>query len=384
MKKIIVSSVLAVTCLLSSAFAFSWSGLVDNNTKISENHDFSKPVLNQSNGVYLSGYSNIGDAGNMRFTAEALYKYSFNYDIKDNKSDLKNVADLDLFKFAGEWTVGPGKVSLSAGRFQYSDFSDAVFKQVSDGLYINFNNAKMKGAVYAGYTGLLNRLNVSMVDNETKDDDNFYALCPKYVPVLADFSYKALLDTNTIGLQGAFYLPLSDDYTMKAYGTFILNGYIGKMGSYDARVTVGSEKPKGKDSFDGVMLDAKLDTSFYLNSVSMVNIGGEYVSGEQGDIKPFVTVSSRSFGGAPFYNGVIVPKVGLMYAAGKIYANVTERVIISMPKDEAKLDGFDTSASVVYNLFSDLQLGCNLGAYICKETKENSNYYATLKASLAF
>ncbi len=384
MKKIIVSSLLAFTCLLSSAFAFSWAGLVDNNTKISENHDFTKPVLNQSNGIYLSGYSNIGDAGNMRIAAEAMYKYSFNYDVKDDKAKLKNVADLDLFKFAGDWGVGPGIVSLSAGRFKYTDFSDAVFKQVSDGLYLSFNSSTMKAAVYAGYTGLLNRLNVSMVDSESKDDDNFYALCPKYLPILADYSYKGLLGPNTIGLQGAFYAPLSDDYTMKAYGTFILNGYIGTMGSYDARVTAGTEKPKGKDSFDGVMLDAKLDTSFYLNNVSMVNIGAEYVSGEQGDIKPFVTVSSRSFGGAPFYNGVIVPKAGIMYAAGKLYANVTERVIISMPKDEAKLDGFDTSASVVYNIFSDLQLGCNLGAYICKETKELSNYYATLKASLAF
>ena len=222
MKKIIVSSVLAVTCLLSSAFAFSWSGLVDNNTKISENHDFSKPVLNQSNGVYLSGYSNIGDAGNMRFTAEALYKYSFNYDIKDNKSDLKNVADLDLFKFAGEWAVGPGKVSLSAGRFQYSDFSDAVFKQVSDGLYINFNNAKMKGAVYAGYTGLLNRLNVSMAENDSEENEQFYALCPMYIPVLADFSYKALFESHTIGLQLAGFIPLKEENKRQD----IINSYL--------------------------------------------------------------------------------------------------------------------------------------------------------------
>ena len=55
-----------------------------------------------------------------------------------------------------------------------------------------------------------------------------------------------------------------------------------------------------------------------------------------------------------------------------------------MPKDEAKLNGFDTSINVVYNVFSDLQVGCDAGAYICKEVKELSNYYATFNAKLAF
>ena len=55
-----------------------------------------------------------------------------------------------------------------------------------------------------------------------------------------------------------------------------------------------------------------------------------------------------------------------------------------MPKDEAKLDGFDTSLSVIYNLYSDLQIGGNIGAYVCKEEKKMSNYYATVKASLKF
>ena len=73
-----------------------------------------------------------------------------------------------------------------------------------------------------------------------------------------------------------------------------------------------------------------------------------------------------------------------MFAADKIYASVTERIIVAMPEDEGKLDGFDTAVNIVYNLFSDVQLGCNIGAYICKETKEFSNYSATIKASLAF
>ena len=377
MKKV-VTGFIALSCLLASAAALSWGGLVDNNTRFSSNDDFTRLALNQSNGIYFSVNSNLNKNASMRIAAEGLYKYNASFDFKENETKFKNIADVNLLKFTGNWALGPGALALNLGRFQYQDFSGSVFSQVSDGAYISFDTLDVKASVYAGYTGLLNRLNVSMVDNETKDDDQFYALCPKYIPLAADISYKKLFEYHTVGLQAAAFLPLSDDYKMKAYGTLILNGYIGTLASYDARVTLGTEK------FDGLMLDAKLDGTFYASNNLMVTAGGEYVSGAQGDIKPFLTISSRSFGGAPVYNGVIVPKVGVMYVAGKFFASATERIIITMPKDEAKLDGFDTSVNVIYNAFSDLQLGCDIGAYICKETKTNSNYYATVKASLAF
>ena len=63
-----------------------------------------------------------------------------------------------------------------------------------------------------------------------------------------------------------------------------------------------------------------------------------------------------------------------------------------MSKDDAKFHGVDATASFIYNIFSDLQVGCDLGAFvgIDKEVKDfikdnKSNvYYATVKASLAF
>ena len=383
MKKIFVS-LLAGFSFIASAAAFSWSGVVDNNTKLGSNYDFSAITLNQANGIYLSLNSNLNDTGSMRFVTEGLYKFKVNADLKENEAKYKHIADLNLLKFTGEWAAGSGLLSLNLGRFTYSDFSGAVFSQTSDGLYLSYNTLKTKTSVYAGYTGLLNRLNVSMIENEYKKDDNFYALCPKYVPVLADFTYKGLFDSHSAGLQFAGYFPVTDDNTMKLYGTLILNGFLGTKASYDTRFTMGSEKID--DKFDGLMLDAKLDVNFCATNAVIITGGAEYASGAQadGDIKPFVTLSSRSFGGAPFYNGVIVPKLGLMYAADKLYAKLTERVIISMPEDEAKLDGFDTAVNVLYNLYSDLQIGCDLGAYICKEEKEMSSFYATVKASLAF
>ena len=377
MKKLLLATIISLTFSLSLS-AFAWSGLIDNTTRATENHDFSVMGLNQGNGIYFSLSHNLSENGSLRLAAEGLYKYSLYCDMKTNKFVFKNIADLDLLKFTGDWTLGKGTLSLNAGRFQYQDYSSAVFSQLSDGLYLSYNALKFKTSLYAGYTGLLNRLDVSMVENESKEEDQFYALCPGYIPVAADFAYKALFGTNTAGLQAACYIPVSEKNKIKGYGTLIMNGYFGTIGSYDARVTVGTEK------FENLMLDAKLDTNFYLLSSLLLTLGGEYVSGEQGSIKPFVTLTARSFGCAPVYNGVIVPKAGLLFAAGNFYGSVTERVILTMPKEEVKLAGFDTALSLAWNVFSDVRLACDAGAYICTEKKELSNYYASLKASLAF
>lgn len=376
MKRIILS--ILVAGIFSSAFALSWSGLIDNNSRFSGNNDFSVIGLNQSNGIYLSLNSPISKTGNVKFSAEALYKYSLSGDFDSGKFNLKNIADCDLLKISGNWAVGKGSLALNAGRFMYSDYSATVFNQSSDGLYLSYNSHKIGASFYAGYTGLLNRLNVAMIDNEYEEDEQFYRFCPGYIPLVADFAYKTLFGTSTVGLQAEFFIPTTDKNTMKAYGTLSYVGLFGTKGNYNAKVVVGTEK------FEGIMLDGKLDLNFFVVKNMVLTAGGEYVSGAQGDIKPFVTITARGFGSAPFYNGVIVPKASVVYAANKLYAGLTERVIIAMPETEAKLNGFDTSVNVVYNVFSDLQIGCDIGAYICTEEKAFSNYSATIRASLAF
>ncbi len=86
MKKIILLALLA-SSLFTSAFAVSWSGLVDNNTKLSANDDFSQILLKQSNGVYLSLKTPFASNGNLLFTVEGLYKYTL--DVNFDSFDLK-------------------------------------------------------------------------------------------------------------------------------------------------------------------------------------------------------------------------------------------------------------------------------------------------------
>ena len=52
MKKSIISAILS--CLLLPAFALSWGGVVDNNTRLTSDKDFKQLGLSQSNGVHLS------------------------------------------------------------------------------------------------------------------------------------------------------------------------------------------------------------------------------------------------------------------------------------------------------------------------------------------
>ena len=165
MKKIILTTIIAVSCAFSSLFAFSWSGVLDNGTRFSANHDFSEKFLNQTNGVYLAVNSPLNETGSYRFAAEGLYRYKLNLDIKRNDSDFKQIADCTLAKFSFDLPMDGAACNVSLGRFKYSDFSGSVFSQTSDGAYVSYDTINFKASAYAGYTGFLNRLNVSMIDN---------------------------------------------------------------------------------------------------------------------------------------------------------------------------------------------------------------------------
>ena len=218
MKKLILSGVLA--CLLIPAFAVSWGGILDNNTSVNAaGEDFSAVGLTQSNGVHLSLNVPFNTEGTVKVVAEGSFKYVYTWpDVKASDSQLQLVPDCDLLKFSGSWATGGGNLTVDLGRFTISDFSGAVFAQKSDGLNISYNTALIKFGAYAGYTGLQNRLNVSMNDMiEHEGDENYYILTAPYIPVLVDVSYRALFETNTIGLQGGYFMPLSEDFTKKFY-----------------------------------------------------------------------------------------------------------------------------------------------------------------------
>ena len=384
MKKLILSGILA--CLLAPVFAFTWNGVVDNTSKLSSNDDLSALTLEQSNGVHLSINAPFNTTGTLKFVAEGSFKYKLTSNFDAKTSDLKMIANCDLFNFSGKWNLGNGIVALDLGRFMISDISGNVFAQKSDGLSLSYDALKFRVGAYAGYTGLQNRLDLTMLNNP-QDDANFYALTAGYVPVMVNFTYKTLFETQTLGFQGEAFIPVAniEDKTKYAYGTLMLNGPIGVIGAYTLKGTVGLS------DFKNLMIDGSLDFNFYIANKAIMVAGGEFVSFEKDSLHYFTPITTRTITTDPFFAGGILPKVSFIYAQSNVLTSVTGKGVIQMG-DETKFHGVDVTASLICNVFSDLQVGCDLGAFVAvdkdvknaiKASKSNV-YYAILKASLAF
>ena len=378
MKKVILSGLIA--CLLAPMFALTWNGLIDNNTYLKSNQDLSLINLQQKNGVHLSLNAPFNSSGTLKFVAEGYFGYKFSTSFPQTTKEFIWIADCDLLKFAGKWTIGKGTLAVDAGRFSMSDISGYVFAQKSDGLSLSYDALKFKAGVYAGYTGLQNRLNVSMLNNSA-DAANFYGLTAGYIPVMVNFTYKTLFETNTIGLQGEAFIPVNtSDKAKYVYGSLMMNGPIGVLGAYTLKGAVGFGDLKN------LMADASLDLNFYIANAAILNLGGEFVSFEKGPLHSFVSITSRTISTDPLFAGGVLPKLSLIYAKGNFLASVTGKGVIAMA-NETKFHGIDAAASLICNVFSDLQIGCDFTAFIGlndDNVKKASNYSATVKASLAF
>lgn len=370
MKKSFAIAVFALCA--SMGFALSWNGLFENNTKVST-PDFKNGSFDQSNGIYLSVNAPINKT--MRFTGEALYKYNLN--LTDNKSTFSNIADVDLFKFSGIWTSGNSNISVDAGRFSISDLAAAFFTQTSDGVNFKYETAKWNVGVYGGYTGLLNSLNVSMSETlaETKD---FYSLSVAYIPVGLNFSLTSLFGSTSLGGQAYLFKAVTSEKTDKMYGTVSISGPVSNVGVYSAAVVVGF------DNWKDVMLYAKADYSAFISNKGVIGAGVEYASGNQGALKSYKTITAKTVSSTSIpASGVIVPKLSGMFVANNLVATVTEKVVFGMPETQVDFVGVDSAVTVLYNVFSDVQIGCDLMAFVGKDSAANK-YSVTAKATLAF
>ena len=378
MKKIITSCIIALSCLFSAAYAFSWNGVFDNNTK-AYTSNFKNYSLSQSNDVYLS--LNVPFSKNCYMMTEGLFKYDLT--LSSGGAVFTPIVDLDLLKFSNSYALENGTLSYSIGRFNFNESSGTYFTQCSDGAYITYDSLKIKYGLYVGYTGLLNSLNVGMEEeNPNAKNKKFYNLCVGYIPISADFFYKTLFDTNRIGLQMSyFYNTQKDDsngMSDKFYGTLSLGGTISTIGTYDFKGTFESV------GFKTVSIDSKLDLSFYIGKIGVAGGGIEYISGKLSDsFVPFTSITARSVTNGSVKSGIF-PKLNCAIIYNNMYATFTEKLVLAIPEKQMSFRGFDTTINFVCNIFSDLQVGCDITAYMDIIEASSSNYTAALKASLSF
>lgn len=374
MKKILLTAA-ALFCLAQSVTALNWGGIISNTSKPSTS-DFANIDFYQSNGVTLWAGSTINK--NMRFIMEGLYKYEANF-YKDSNT-FSNVLDLSLLKLSGSWAAGNGILALNAGRFAYSDASGLVYAQESDGLAVSFQNNSLKVGAYAGYTGLLNSLNVSMTEVKPGAPSKFYSLCSSYIPLVVDFSLLNLAGNN-ITLQGEYFVSAEKLLKSKAYANLSVNGAITPVLGYSLTAVAGSE------DFKNFMMYAKGALSCYIGQSLIASAGCEYASGANGSLSPFITLSKRTaYNGKMFSDpsGTIIPQASVVFVHNSLLLSLAEKLVISMPADKTEFRGSDTTLSFVCNVLSDLQVGTTFIAYADFVDAANSNYSVALNVALSF
>lgn len=377
LKKLFIFNLLILFCA-SGMFSLNWSGIIDNNSKISTS-DFSEFTLTQKNSIYLSANAKLGKSG-LHFSGEAMYqiKEILPFSNPENSTFI-NIADLSLLKISGDYALKKGSLSISAGRFNYYDLTNTVFSQTSDGLYLSYDSMKIKTSLYAGFTGLLNSLNVTMTDVKTYDY-YFYNLAVPYIPVIVDFSYKSFLQTNTLATQLLCFFEPTGEFTSKYYGTLSLSGPIKTFANYKLNLTVGTQ------NFNDLMAYADADFSFFIQQKGIISVGVEYASGNQAVFSPFTTITyqtgyNAAIAGAK--SSVIIPKLSQLFVTDNMVFSIYEKLVMLAPQD-ITINGIEFDINYLVNVLSDVQIAIDALAYF--DFKENlmNNQAITIKAILSF
>ena len=377
MKKVLVAAALFITCAATSLFGFEWGGLVNNLSNVTTS-DFKVIAPYQSNGVYLWMNAPITSDKSLRFSAEGVYKYDLVFDAKNTK--FTNVIDLNLLKVTGNWGINGSNLNLEGGRFFVSDKTGRIFSQNSDGVSVRYGNIDWNAGFYIGYTGLLNSFTVVMSDTPSANSEQLYNLCYGYIPVMADFSFTNLGD-NSLTAQVSLFADMTGNGAHKGYFGLSGNGALGSFGAYDAKVAVGTE------NFKNIMLAANLDFSFFLGKNMVASVGAEYASGDSNIFSSFRSITYKPLHSSSVADegvDLLVPRITGMIYWNNVCLSANEKIIISIPSSGVVLNGFDTSIDIIYNVFSDLQLGCTLNAYANLKDKQSNRFGVTLNAAMAF
>lgn len=374
MKKSFISLVSALCLFVAPVSAYEWGGLVTNDSGVAT-PDLQNIAFRQGNTAALWLNAPLAEDNSFYFSSEVIYK--FNMMNQDNESVFQNVVDLDLFKFTGDFIVGEGIVSVAAGRFTVIDSTGAVFAQNSDGVSVKYTLPQLMVSAYAGYTGLLNALNVSM-NAAPENPGKFYALAYPYVPLSVSVEFPVLFGNQSLGFQGNAFIDLGSDKTNLFYGNIVVTGPITNAFYYNAATSFGSE------GFKNVMNHSSLTFYGFPTQMFSMNAGVEYSSGENGPFATFkgVTASSAVISAVP--TAMILPKVGITISDKDMSLDVVGKYVISCPEKKFENAGIEADLGFSYNIFNDLQIGFNVAGYFDLTSANANNYLAGLRVAFSF
>lgn len=378
MKKLLVL-ITSLFCILSSAAAFEWGGVVKNESQLATS-DFSNLNVQQTDSLYLWLKTPMGK--NWNFSAEGFYKFKYNHVNKANS--IVNVLDIDLLKVSGQIKAGNGSVTINAGRFFVSDATGITFNQISDGLFVKYSLPVFQASLYAGYTGLLNTNSVYMIGSDGKTsapEHQLYDLASGYVPLNVSFTFPVIFANQSLNIQGSAFIDATGNSYNRYYASAGFSGYISNSFYYNLLTQFGSV------NFENVMNYTLLSVTYCPSKKINVEFGGNYASGKNGFLSPYVAVTSNNpykSRVAPEYSGVIMPYAGATFVTGSVVTKLNAKTVLDCA-ESFEFKGFDLSAICNYRVLSDLQLGAEVHGFVDVAKKGSENYFfVNLNASVAF
>lgn len=372
MKKLIISICTVLCLFVTPLTAVEWGGLLFNDSGVST-PDFKDITVKQSDGISLWLKTPLGTNSGFYFSTEALYKFNLEIN-KDAGTSFTQIVDLPLLKVSGDIAAGPGLLSLNAGRFFYVDGSTAVISQVVDGVSVSYTLPVVKVGAFAGYTGLLNGLNVSMAVSPEKDNQ-IYNMAYPYLPLGGFVELPALGGNQSLELDAYYLLDLGSAKNNLCYANLVLSGPIANSVYYNAATSLGFINFKSMMNYSALSF-----LVFPSNSISL-NAGVTFGSAaDQGTFASFTSLSPVSFAAA----GKITPKVGLTFTTETLCFDLGGNFVLLYDAGKYSPSNTDWNIGVIYNIFSDLQVGFSADASIDLTEAKANNFNVKLNISLAF
>lgn len=370
--KRIITAFLFVAMVAAGVSAIEYGALLDSNSsfeKVAEN-DFAF-----SQKLDASAYVRVPFTKDGRVALSTEFAYRFQY----ADEDMSHFLNLPLLKVGYSGGVGSGYMDIAAGRFTMSDNTRKIFNQTSDGLFGSFATDVFVASMYFGYTGLVNRYFVSMVetgiDAYTGFESDFYTSSLPYMVVGANVGLNNLFLNQNVGLSSWGFVGIQEFDSNKVYGAITFNGAIvGNLFHSTEGIVVGLIR---NDTAEVAGL-CSTTLSYYFDWLGLaVNAGATYAS----EKFETVTATSGMVRSEPWTN-VFLPSLSVsMLPVSNLYVAVETN--FPLAAKDMEYQGAGLVGSVQYQLFNDVALGVNVSQFFAK-MEENNYTKISLRAAISF
>jgi len=391
MKK--TAALILAASMFARVFAIEFGGTLGESAELYTN-DFDPIAMEEKTKLTLFFRAPFGPSSYFATEGNAVPTYDVNDITEISDGEFECPVDLTLFKFSHTMKTGSlSSANFALGRFAVADTTGFILNQAIDGFSASYNSQKLVVGGYAGYTGLLNGINTTVLngDIDERDSDYYYFASP-FLVGQASVYFPYVFMNQSVGIEGMTAIGMkgpngdNSDYN-RFYGTVSLSGSLGQKKFYSLSSTFGAEITDG--DFDKLSNLSQLSFTYYIPEFynSQVTACALYASGRHGPFNAFTGISSAeaSYSAyAPEYSGLVKAGLcGTIMPKKNLLASLGSDIIFSCPKDEFEYAGVQIYGGLVYQMYTDLQLGLSAHQYIGDNDKENETSL-TLNFTLAF